>query len=60
MIDQCRLVSVICARASFSALLTRLGCLVDSGTEREYKTYAELEADFVSGALHPSDLKPGS
>ena len=25
---------------------------------REYTDYAELEADYRSGALHPSDLKP--
>jgi tyrosyl-tRNA synthetase len=28
------------------------------GGDRAYETYAELVADYASGALHPSDLKP--
>ena len=27
-------------------------------TCREYTDFAELEADYASGAVHPSDLKP--
>ena len=27
-------------------------------THREYTDYADLEADYLSGTLHPSDLKP--
>lgn len=30
----------------------------ESGEEREYTTYAELEADYAAGKLHPSHLKP--
>jgi len=30
-----------------------------NGGDRDYMTYEELEADFVSLALHPSDLKGG-
>lgn len=29
-----------------------------SPRRREYVAYEELEADYVSGALHPGDLKP--
>jgi tyrosyl-tRNA synthetase len=28
------------------------------GNSKTYTTYAELEADFVSGECHPGDLKP--
>eukprot|EP01098_Paradermamoeba_levis_P001339 TRINITY_DN1153_c0_g1_i1.p1 TRINITY_DN1153_c0_g1~~TRINITY_DN1153_c0_g1_i1.p1 ORF type:complete len:400 (+),score=154.93 TRINITY_DN1153_c0_g1_i1:31-1200(+) len=28
------------------------------GGNKTYKSYAELEADFVAGGLHPGDLKP--
>jgi tyrosyl-tRNA synthetase len=30
------------------------------GGDLVYKTYEELEADFVSGELHPADLKPAA
>lgn len=30
----------------------------ENGGNITYKTYAELEEDFASGALHPGDLKP--
>ncbi|CAD8199581.1 unnamed protein product [Paramecium pentaurelia] len=30
----------------------------ENGGDKEYTSYAELEADFISGALHPGDLKP--
>lgn len=30
----------------------------ENGGDKEYASYADLEADFVSGALHPGDLKP--
>lgn len=31
----------------------------EEGSEtRIYRSYAQLEADYVSGALHPGDLKP--
>ena len=29
-----------------------------NGVEKTYANYEELEADYISGALHPSDLKP--
>lgn len=32
--------------------------VVKGDTSIEYSTYDALEADFVSGALHPSELKP--
>ena len=30
----------------------------ENGGDKTYKAYAELEADFASGALHPGDVKP--
>lgn len=29
-----------------------------NGGDKTFATYAELEEDFASGALHPGDLKP--
>ena len=39
-----------------SSLLMFVACC--ACTNREYMDYAELEADYLSGVLHPSDLKP--
>lgn len=30
----------------------------ENGGDKEYKSYNEMEADYISGALHPGDLKP--
>ena len=30
----------------------------DNGGDKDYADYEEVEADFVSGALHPGDVKP--
>ena len=30
----------------------------ENGGDKTYETYDELEADYVSGAVHPGDLKP--
>ena len=34
--------------------------LRDGDTKKDvtYRSYAQLEADYVSGVIHPSDLKP--
>jgi len=30
----------------------------ENGGDKTYSAYAEFEADFISGALHPADVKP--
>ena len=52
-------VLLLWARLNTDYIMTDL--LTDcSGEAKEYKTYQECEDDFVSGVLHPSDLKPGT
>ena len=31
---------------------------VHDGGDKTYETYEELEAEYISGAVHPGDLKP--
>lgn len=30
----------------------------ENGGDKFYTSFAEMEADYISGALHPGDLKP--